>query len=161
MITDELNSKKHPRQPIISLDMFFTKFYVITSPDLMQAVQRNAKTLSLEPLLFFSAKNISGISNKRTLNILKERDAGGEGLSSKILHAMTPALSGKALDKMNIQMIQLLQPFIDKLGEGKSGESSMFDLYEWCKDATIAASTEAAYGPMNPYKDKVIRDGWW
>ncbi|KAJ5875512.1 uncharacterized protein N7473_012859 [Penicillium subrubescens] len=149
-------AKKHPGQPIISLDMFFTKFYVITSPDLMQAVQRNAKTLSFEPLLFFSAKNISGISNQRTLNLLKERDAGGEGLSSKILHAMTPALSGKALDKMNIQMIQLLRPFIEKLGE-----SSIFDLYEWCKDATIAASTEAAYGPMNPYKDKVIKDGWW
>lgn len=161
MITNDLNSKKHPEQPIISLDMFFTKFYVITSPDLMQAVQRNAKTLRLEPLLFFSAKYISGISDQRTLNLLKEIDAGGEGFSSQILHAMTPALSGKALDIMNIQMIQLLQPFIEKLGGSKSGESFIFDLYEWCKDATIAASTEAAYGPMNPYKDKVIQDAWW
>jgi hypothetical protein len=156
MITNTFNSKKHPEQPIICLDMFFTKFYVITSPDLMQAVQRNAKTLSFEPLLFFGAKNISGISNQKALNLLKETDAGGPGLSSKILHAMTPALVGKSLDSMNIQMIRLIQPFIEKLGE-----SSTFDLYEWCKDATIAASTEAAYGPMNPYKDKTIQDAWW
>lgn len=156
MKVNVVNSKKHPEQPIIGLDMFFTKFYVITSPDLMQAVQRNAKTLSFEPLLLFGARNISGISNPKTLDILKETDAGGQGLGSKIMHAMTPTLVGKPLDQMNLKMIRLIQPFIEKLGE-----MSTFDLYEWCKDATMAASTEATYGPMNPYKDKEIQNAWW
>ena len=156
MIINRTNRKKHPAQPIISLDMLFTKFYVITSPDLMQAVQRNAKTLSFEPLLLFSAKNIAGISNPKTLDLLKETDAGGRGLGPKIMHAMTPTLIGKSLDLMNIHMIRLIQPFIEKLGD-----SSTFDLYEWCKDATTAASSEATYGPMNPYKDKQVQDAWW
>ncbi|CEJ57042.1 hypothetical protein PMG11_05750 [Penicillium brasilianum] len=149
-------AKKHPEHPIISLDMLFTKFYVITSPDLMQAVQRNAKTLSFEPLLLFGARNISGISNPKALDILRETDAGGQGLGTKIMHAMTPTLVGRPLDQMNIQMIRLIQPFIENMGE-----TPTFDLYEWCKDATMAASTEATYGPMNPYKDKDIQDAWW
>ena len=156
MEVNDLNSKKYPDQPIIGLDMLFTKFYVITSPDLMQAVQRNAKTLSFEPLLLFSAKNIAGITNQKTLNILKETENGGQGLGPKIMHAMTPTLVGKPLDIMNMKMIQLIQPFIEKLGD-----MSTFDLYEWCKEATMAASTEATYGPMNPYKEKEIQDAWW
>lgn len=156
MAINDLNSQKHPDQPIIGLDMFFTKFYVITSPDLMQAVQRNAKTLSFEPLLLFSSKNIAGIRNQKTLDILKEKENGGQGLGPKIMHAMTPTLTGKPLDVMNMKMIQLIQPFIEKLGD-----MSTFDLYEWCKEATMAASTEATYGPMNPYKEKEIQDAWW
>ncbi|KAF7717005.1 Uncharacterized protein PECH_003180 [Penicillium ucsense] len=149
-------AKKHPDQPIIGLDMLINKFYVITSPELVQAVQRNAKTLSFEPLLLFSAKTIAGITNPKALQILKDKEAGGEGLGARIMHSMTPTLIGKPLDKLNLHMIRLIQPFIEQLSE-----TSTFDLYGWCKDATMAASTEATYGPMNPYADKEIQDAWW
>ncbi|KAJ5153098.1 uncharacterized protein N7482_009576 [Penicillium canariense] len=149
-------AKKHPQHPIIGLDMLFTKFYVISSPDLMQAVQRNSKTISFEPLLLFGAKNISGISDPKTLDILKGTESGGQGLGAKIMHSMTPTLVGKSLDQMNIRMVQLMRPFIDRMGE-----TSTVDLYEWCRDATMAASTDATYGPLNPYKEREIQDAWW
>ncbi|KAJ5692421.1 hypothetical protein N7462_001844 [Penicillium macrosclerotiorum] len=149
-------AKKHPRHPIITLDSLFTKFYVISSPDLMLAVQRHNKSLSFEPLLFISAHNIAGITNPKALDLLRDRDAGGHGLGSELMHAMTPTLVGESLDTMNIRMAQLMRPFIDDLGQ-----SGTVDLYKWCKDAIVAASTDATYGPLNPYKDPEIIDAWW
>lgn len=131
------------------------KFYVAYSPELLQASQRQ-KTLTFDAILDFSVSNMSGIKNKKTIRLLETKETGGGGLSNKVLHAMAPALSGQGLDRMNLRMIKLLSPFMDQLG--RKPET---DLYQWCRDAITAASTDAVYGPLNPYKDKEVVDAWW
>lgn len=135
--------------------MFFTKFYVPTSPELLQAVQRQ-RALSFDAILDFSVSNMSGIKSKKTIDMMKTKALGGGGLSNVIMHAMNPKLSGEGLDRMNLRMVRLLRPFLDQL-EGQSEE----DLYRWCRDTITAASTDAVYGPLNPYKDQEVVDAWW
>ena len=151
-----LDSKANSDKPIFTLNMFFNKAYIVSSTELMQAVQRNHKTLSFEPLLTFSASNMAGIKSKKTINLLREEASGGEGLNQKIMHAMYPKLIGEPLDRMNLRMIRLLRASLDQLGE-----SSTVDLYRWCRDAITAASTDATYGPLNPYSDKEVSEAFW
>lgn len=136
--------------------MLFNKFYVVSSPELMQAVQRNNRSLSFEPLLDFSVSNIAGAHDKRILHLMQSPGAGGLGHARRILHVLVPTLTGKSLDMMNSRMVKLMRPFIDELGE-----KSTFDLYKWGQDAITAASTDATYGPMNPYGDKEVADAFW
>lgn len=136
--------------------MLVNKFYIVTAPDLMQAVQRNHKTMSFEPLVDFSVSNIAGASDKKVHHIMQSQTSGGLGHATKILHALVPTLTGKSLDDMNLRMVKLMRPFIDEMGE-----KSTFDLYKWCQDTIALASTDATYGPMNPYGDKEVADSFW
>lgn len=135
--------------------MLFTKIYIITSPELMQAVQRN-KALRLDPLLDLSVLKFSGITNKKTLDLMLDTSSGGQGFAQKLMHAVAPTMIGKSLDEMNIRMVRFMTPLIDELGD-----KPPFDLYKWCQDAITDASNDTMFGPMNPFKDKKISDAFW
>lgn len=49
-------------------------------------------------------------------------------------------------------MIKNLNFSIDAL----QSERNSIDLYFWCRHAIAVASTDALYGPLNPYKDPAI-----
>ncbi|KAJ5115091.1 cytochrome P450 [Penicillium alfredii] len=153
---DQTDSKKHPNYPIFSLNMLFSKAYVITSPALLQAAQRNNKFLSFDPFLMTSTERIAGVHSRKVLKLLRGKQSGGDGIAGEIMHAMTPTLFGTALDRMNERMVELLPPFVDELGDAPT-----LDLYSWCQHAITVASTDATYGPLNPYKDKVVEDAFW
>lgn len=142
--------------PIFSLDMLFMKIYVVTSTEIVRLIQRNEKTISFDPLLDVSIRSFSGMKNKRTRNLMLDKDSGGQGLNAEIMHAMTPALIGEPLDRMNSIMIKTVGEYISKLEQTPS-----FDLYRWAREMITAASTEATYGPLNPYRDPEIVDAFW
>jgi len=135
--------------------MLFTKIYIITSPELMQAVQRN-RALRLDPLLDLSVRNMCGITDKKVLGLLLDTSSGGEGLVQRVMHALAPRLVGQSLDQINMRMVRRMTPLMDEMGD-----KSSFDLYRWCQDAITTASTDAIYGPMNPFKDSIIADAFW
>ncbi|KAL4888759.1 cytochrome P450 [Aspergillus ambiguus] len=140
--------------PIFSLDMLFGKVYLVTSPALLQAVQRN-RALTFDPFLTFSAERIAGIRGTG-LELMREKQSGGQGLNQTVVHAIHPTLTGRALDRMNERMAQLLSPMVDELAKCKT-----VDLYAWCTRVITAASTEASYGPLNPYRNREIEDAFW
>lgn len=131
--------------------MIFGKIYVITSPALLQAVQRHAKTLTFDPLLNGFASRIAGIRSE-TLKLMDEPRYDGLSLNQVVIHAMQPTLIGESLDRMNERMARLLRPLIDELAYRET-----VDLYEWCFSTLMAASTDASYGPLNPYKDSKVQ----
>ncbi|KAJ5918195.1 hypothetical protein N7454_010570 [Penicillium verhagenii] len=147
---------KNRDQPIFTSNMIFNKAYIITSPDLMQAAQRHTKTLKFDPLVTFGLRNVGGIGNKTTLNLLREKESGGGGLVQKVMHDMAPTLVGKSLDELNLRMTQLLVPHLDRLAE-----SPVVDLYGWCRDVIMDASTDSLYGPLNPYGDPEVAKAFW
>lgn len=152
---DHPDSKKHATYPIFALDMLVNKFYIVSSPELMQAVQRNNKAISFEPLLDFSISNIAGAQDQKILHLMQS-GSGGLGHASKIVHALPSTLTGKSLDAMNLRMVKLMRPFIDEMGK-----MSTFDLYGWCQETIMDASTDATYGPLNPYADKEVASAFW
>ncbi|KAL4884084.1 hypothetical protein BJY04DRAFT_215520, partial [Aspergillus karnatakaensis] len=145
-------AKQHPSLPVLCIDLFLTKVYLVNSPTMLQAVQRNKGTLSFDPFITFTAERAAGIKG-RGLELLREKKAGGGGVNQAINHAMHPTLTGKPLDRMNERMVKFLTPLIDELAK-----LDRVDLYAWCTHAITLASTEASYGPLNPYRDRKIED---
>ena len=47
---------RHPRLACYTLNLYSSKAYVVQSPELVAAVQRNAKTLVFDPLVLLAAK---------------------------------------------------------------------------------------------------------
>lgn len=130
--------------------------YVLNSSRLVSAVQKNHKIISFDPFLTSAANRMAGIDGDG-LELLREPKSGGEGINNKVLHSMHPALLGPGLDKMNKTMIKNLKRSIDEMGNEPEG----FDLHIWCRHAVTAASTDAVYGPLSPYKDQNIQDSLW
>jgi hypothetical protein len=122
----------------------------------MQAVQRNKRTLKFAPLVNFTAERFAGIPESG-MSLLRDREAGGAGLSAGTVHAMEKTLIGPSLDRMNEEMARMLSPLVDEL----VASPQTVDLYAWCTRAITAASTNASYGPKNPYKDSAIADAFW
>jgi cytochrome P450 len=149
-------SAKHAL-PVFSLDMFSIKIYVINSASLVSAVQRNSKTISFDPFLTAAANRMSGIEGEG-LKLLQETESGGGGLNNEVLHSMHPALLGEGLDVMNRAMIKNLQKSLDDL---QNDQNVAFDLHKWCRRAMGVASTDAVYGPLNPYKSEEIQSALW
>lgn len=89
---------------------------------------------------------------------LQETENGGGGVNNKVLHSMHPALLGPGLDRMNSTMINNLQISVDKL---ESQHNFSFDLYTWCRHTISVASTDAVYGPLNPFKSGEIEPAFW
>ncbi|KAL3259266.1 hypothetical protein ABHI18_005361 [Aspergillus niger] len=147
-------TEKHA-YPIFGLNMVFTKSYLVTSPSILQSIQRNKKSLSFDPFLSMAAERMVGIRGP-TLELMREKQSGGQGLKQAVIHAMQPTLIGASLDRMNERMARLLRPLVDDLAS-----TSTVDLYGWCRHAITVASTNASYGPLNPYQDAKIEESFW
>ncbi|KAL4907050.1 hypothetical protein BDW74DRAFT_190035 [Aspergillus multicolor] len=148
-------AKKHDH-PIFSINLILTRIYIVTSPALLQSMQRNSQTLSLDPFITYTTPRHAGIHGE-SLELLREKRTGGQGLNQTVMHAMRQTLTGKSLHVMNQRMAALLTPFVDELLHS-GGE--VVDLYDWVIRAVIAASTDASYGPLNPYKDRRVVDAF-
>lgn len=153
-----ITSAKHPLHPLpaYTLDLFYVKLYVVNSASLVAAVQRNHKTISFDPFLTAAANRLSGITGDG-LKLLQETENGGGGINNKVLHSMHPALLGSGLDIMNKNMIKILKASIDEL----EPDQTSIDLHLWCRHAIAVASTDAVYGPLNPYKDPAVESALW
>ena len=137
--------------------MVATKVYVINSSTLVAAVQRNHKHISFDPFITTASERLAGL-NGPALELLREEHNGGQGVNQKILPAMHSAMLGDGLDKMNEKMIVFLKTWIDQLADS---EGTVFDLHAWIRHAITVASTDAVWGPKNPYKSRDVEDAFW
>ena len=92
------------------------------------------------------------------LEMLREKQDGGGGLGTEVVHAMHPALLGPALDGMNQKMISGLCFSVDALTS--NGENPL-DLHAWCRQSITIASTRAVWGPKNPFESEDLRSAFW
>ncbi|KAJ4301953.1 hypothetical protein N0V90_004049 [Kalmusia sp. IMI 367209] len=141
------------------MDLLLNKAYIVNSPSLVAAVQKNHRVISFDPFLTGAAKRMAGITGPG-LELLREEQNGGQGINNKVLHSMHPALLGTGLDRMNEKMIKFLKFSMDELATTRNINTS-FDLHAWCRHAITAASTDAIYGLRNPYKDREVEESLW
>jgi hypothetical protein len=136
--------------------MLFNKVYVIKSPELVSAVKRNHRSMSLEPLLNRTAQYAGGIKG-RGLELLQGKESQGQGLGHHTVTMMRPTLLGEGLDTMNSKMMECVQRSVEEL----RSQCGTVDFYAWCTHAMTIASTDAIYGELNPYKQRKARDSYW
>ncbi|KAF2155877.1 putative cytochrome P450 [Myriangium duriaei CBS 260.36] len=154
---------KQTSAPIFTMPLPGQKMYVVTSPDLIQQVQKQHKVLAFPPIEAKFAHIVCGTS-RETNDIVSKNvngDEGHHGLSMESYDVMRDALHpGPKLDDMNRAMINEMASAIDLL-QPAEGEKRTFDIFAWLRDAMTLATTRSVYGPMNPYDDKVIADAFW
>ncbi|KAK8076766.1 hypothetical protein PG994_004038 [Apiospora phragmitis] len=149
--------------PLFTLTLPGQKIYVVTTPEMIQKVQKLPKVLAFPPIGAKFSASVCGISPEAQ-DILARNvngDEGGHGLSMESYAAMHEALRpGALLDDMNRSMVREIAESLDSLQPAK-GESRKLGLYSWLRDAITTATTRSVYGPMSPYEEKSIADAFW
>jgi hypothetical protein len=145
---------------IFSLPILGARTYIIASPHLVNVVQRT-KTIQFEPVVAGALKGVSGCSREAERLItadLEGGENGDEGFLRSFPRTMHAPLSpGENLNAMNKTALQYLQVSADSL----AAASGPLDLEEWLRRELTLATTNAVYGPGNPFTDEKVQDAFW
>ncbi|KAK3362181.1 putative cytochrome P450 [Lasiosphaeria ovina] len=121
--------------PIFTVPLPGQKMYVVTSPELVQAVQKQHRVLAFPPIEAKFAAKICGTrpETQALMQINVNGDHGDHGLTTQSYMAMRAALKpGDQLDDMNRVMI-----------------------------SEIANHHAVRLWPLNPYDDPAVADAFW
>lgn len=136
--------------------------YIVTSLELVQAIQKQSKILAFPPIEAKFASRICGISVE-THHVLMNNvngDEGDWGLSMDSYAAMRNALlPSPDLDQMNRDMIQSIAASLDSLEVSR--DRTKLKLAHWLRRNVTRATTNSVYGPQNPFKDDSVADAFW
>ncbi|KAF1849697.1 cytochrome P450 [Cucurbitaria berberidis CBS 394.84] len=145
--------------PIYTLRLPGSRIYVVNSTNLITAIQRQPRVLDFAPIEAKAAINVMGatMAGKEILN--QEREGVGKHAYAiefdKAIHpAVTP---GPKLDAMNRLSVQKVAEFLENTA---SSQSQTLNLYGWVREHISWATTEAVYGPQNPFRDSEILDAF-
>ena len=150
-------------QPIFTMTMPGQKMYIVTKPELIQAIQKQPKALAFPPIEAKFAMKICGSSDEAHRILMKNLngDDGDWGLSMDSYACMRAALSpGPGLDDMNRVMIQNIAASLDSL-KPASGSHTKIGLAKWLRHTVTEATTNSVYGPQNPFKDVEVAEAFW
>lgn len=145
-----------------------SKIYVITSIDLIGAVQRVPKILALAPIEAKFAMTVCASSKEanRILNLNINGDEGDWGLSMDYHKSLHPSLApGPGLDAMNRIMLKNISISLDHLhscmNDVDRPVGKQIGLMKWLRHETTLATTNSVYGPLNPFKDPKVEAAFW
>ncbi|KAL6722346.1 hypothetical protein ACLMJK_001453 [Lecanora helva] len=154
---------KNSHLPIFTLQTLNRRTYIVGSPDLVSAVDRNQKTISFLPFVSALSPRLLNVpKNGHAMNIITQNitlEDGDWGLVHDTSKGMHAALApGANLDRMNQTMLGIMEGYFDDLAKG----DAVIDLYEWIRPRFSIASTEAIYGSGNPFKhQKTLGNDFW
>ncbi|CAO2657099.1 Nn.00g059020.m01.CDS01 [Neocucurbitaria sp. VM-36] len=146
--------------PIYTLRIPFMRLYIINSTELIPIAQRHYRILDFAPMEAKVGINVMGASPAGKKILVKDVN-GVEDYSYAILFskAIHPAVSpGSGLDAMNRKSVQNVASILAKLS---SQAPRTIKLFEWVKKEITLATTDAVYGPNNPFADPKIQDAYW
>ena len=136
------------RLPIFTLNMLNGKVYIVTSPELVSAVNRNSKSLAFNPFIAQLGKRITG-HDEATSKIVQHNLNGDEGpgyvidVHDAIVASLAP---GKSLENMTEAMLFEAERYFDALETNYE-----IDIFQWLRSTVTLCSTRAIYGPGNPF----------
>jgi len=136
------------------------RLYIINSTELIPIAQRQVRVLDFAPVEAMVGKTVMGASSEAKKILDRERD-GVKDFSYAIMldKAIHPAVSlGPQLDAMNRVSVQKVSEGIEKLA---AQNRRTLRLFEWVKKEITYATTEAVYGPKNPFRAEKIQAAYW
>lgn len=148
--------------PIYTLRLLGSRIYVINTPQLITAVQKNFKVLTFQKITDKFSGLICDTSEHAKDVQKKQHDLWAEGkVAESGNHKSYKVLSpGIPLDEMNRTMIASLAGEVEKAFQG-GAESVQVGLYQWLKDIVTIATTDGVYGAKNPYRDPKVSEDYW
>lgn len=131
--------------------------YVVNSTALLPAVQRLYRTISFSAIEAKAAETLMPLS-KPALDIIKQGLMEESSYTMRFSSAIHPALSpGANLNAMNRASVRSLATSMDEL---QAGPGKTVNIFEWARHEIVLATTDAVYGPHNPFRDPEIENAW-
>ncbi|KAI1870665.1 uncharacterized protein JN550_005208 [Neoarthrinium moseri] len=144
--------------PIHTLRLPGSRIYVINSMHLLTSAQSQFRTLSFTAIQSGIVANILGVNKATNEIISRGATSHGSYLTSfpKYIH---PTLSaGPGLNDMNKRSILVMAKSMNTLvGKG----TATVKMFQWVRHELLLASTEAVYGPKNPFRDATMEQAWY
>ncbi|KAI1028496.1 hypothetical protein LB503_002588 [Fusarium chuoi] len=147
----DLVSAQQPH-PIFTIDMSGQKNYIVTSPELVQAVQRNTTSLSFSPAIIPAFRRMMGFDEAGIELIF--RDAHTEnGIVQKA--SLLPGT--ESLDELCTLIRAKLLNIVNELPS-----SQTIDLYAWVQDLFMRTNNSACFGEKDPFSlDPSLNSTFW
>jgi hypothetical protein len=142
--------------PIHTLHLPFTRIYVINGADLVPAMQKEWRLLSFA---FFTTQAGSGVGmSKSSIEVMKTDLAKDHGFAISWPVQIKPLMGpGETLDVINRNAVAILSADVAKL---QAGGPTTLRFWDWTRELLFTATTEAVFGPMNPYRDAGVKKAW-
>ncbi|KAK5016151.1 hypothetical protein LTR39_002231 [Cryomyces antarcticus] len=138
--------------PIYTLRTLNSRTYVVNSPELAAAVQRNSKTLTFNPIALAVSSRMSQFDKATvtTLRVNMNSEEGNWGVFPETHDMMYAILApGPDLEDMNARVLTQLASVINALSPRQDGED--MKLWAWLRHTFTCCSSHAVYGPENPF----------
>ncbi|KAI1414862.1 cytochrome P450 [Hypoxylon sp. FL1857] len=142
--------------PIYTLRLPFSRMYIVNATELVPALQKHWRNVSFAAIAA-DAGNLVGMS-KGAVEIMHKDLTSEHGFSVSWPKYITPVMSpGKDLDELSRKAIEV---FVTELGKLKSQGTVKTGLWQWTNRIMDTSTTEAVWGPDNPYRDPVVAQAW-
>ena len=145
--------------PIYTLNMLSGKVYIVTSPELVNAVNRNSKKIAFNPFVAMLGKRITG-HDQDTSEIVQHNLNGEHGpgyvidVHDRIVASLAP---GENLQQTTKAMLSQVSTYLEALTT-----DAEVNLFEWTRSMVTMCSTRALYGPESPFNQNPrFVDSFW
>lgn len=130
--------------------------YIVNSTELIPLLQKQWRTVSFAAIAADAGHTV-GMSKEA--NEIMHRDLTSEhGFSVSWPRYIVPAMSpGKDLDAINRRSVEVLA---DEMKTLKTRGTVKLGLSQWSRQMMVTATTEAVWGPQNPYRDPAVVNAW-
>lgn len=130
--------------------------YIVNSTRLIPLLQKHWRTVSFAAIAADAGVTV-GMS-KEAVKIMHEDLTSEHGFSVGWPRYIIPAMSpGSDLDAINRRSVEVLA---DEVKELQAKGVVRLGLSQWSRRMMVTATTEAVWGPQNPYRDPVVAEAW-
>lgn len=143
--------------PIYTLRLPFARLYIINETSLISSVDRQTKMISFAPIEADATVNLLGMSDKANSTI-KHDPTSDTGHFITFHKSFRPALApGPGLDSMCRKAVQGLTTSFDDI---RQRGPAVVKLFKWVQHELVLATTDAEFGPGNPFRDPAFEKAW-
>ncbi|KAK7992451.1 cytochrome P450 [Apiospora saccharicola] len=140
--------------PIYTLRLPGSRLYVINDTALIPVLQRQVRTLSISPIMVRVFSHFMGVSQPG-LAIMGRDPVQDHGFVHQITIETSKGLApGPNLDDLNAKAVNILNASLEHA-------PTKVKMFEWASHEIMMATTNAVYGPRNPFKDPAVRAAYY
>ncbi|KAI1634626.1 cytochrome P450 [Biscogniauxia mediterranea] len=147
---------EHSDLPIYTVRLPGFRLYIVNSTALIPIVQRRVRTISFSPIMVQMAARYMAVS-KETFEIISRDPIDNHGFVAGMNKTTHIDLSpGPQLDSLNKKSIEVLLASLSRAAMGDAKVS----MRQWIDREITMATTDAIYGPSNPFRDPDVTTAW-
>lgn len=130
---------------------------MINATELIPAVSKQWRDISFAAIAGGTTRANGVTKEAMDLILADSKTEQGLTMSTTLLMAKATA-PGEELNAMGRTAADVLATRLERLS---AQDNKVVGFYEWARKTLHAATSEAVYGPENPYRDVRVTDAFW